>query len=198
MTAQPSRKAMSQRATRAGGNRLTVDDWIDGGLDLLASEGVTAIRIPRLCQELGVTKGSFYWHFDDIGQLMEAMAGRWSSVQAEVVRAVGEIDSLPIGDRLERMAMLLIDEQRLAVELTVREWARDDEQVDAAIQALDRRVFEVVRNALLGTGFDESEARVRAGALVYAGIGFIHGRRSLPTPTTAELRAVFDVLTRRG
>lgn len=174
-----------------------MDDWINGALDLLAREGVAAIRIPRLCEALGVTKGSFYWHFDDVGQLREAMAERWSAMQADVVRQLAAIESLPVGERLEKMAAQLIDERTFAVELSVRDWARDDERVAASVRALDQRIFELVQRTLLDLDFDEHEARVRAGALVYAGIGFVHGRRSLPTPTTEELRAVFDLLTRR-
>lgn len=194
---RPSRKAKAQRAAKPGSSRLSSDDWLDGALHLLAREGVSAIRIPRLCAELGVTKGSFYWHFDDIGQLREAMAERWSSQQADKIRELGEIESLPVAERVERMAEQLIDRGTLAVELSVREWARDDAQVAATVQALDRRIFEVIQKTLLDLDFNEFDARVRAGVLVYAGIGFLHGHTSLPTPTTEEVHALLALLTQR-
>jgi hypothetical protein len=52
----------SSRSTTS--NRLGLDDWIQAGYALLAEEGIQAIKIDRLCDRLGVTKGSFYWHFD--------------------------------------------------------------------------------------------------------------------------------------
>ena len=84
-----TKKAEAQHRRRRQTSRLSYEDWVNGALDLLAREGVTAIRIPRLCQDLGVTKGSFYWHFDDLEQLMAAMADRWGEMQAAAVRALG-------------------------------------------------------------------------------------------------------------
>ena len=51
---------------RGAGRRLAVDDWIQAGFALLADGGPNALRIDRLCERLGVTKGSFYWHFTDL------------------------------------------------------------------------------------------------------------------------------------
>jgi AcrR family transcriptional regulator len=45
---------------------LSVDYWIQAGFAIIAEEGMQALKIDRLCQRLGVTKGSFYWHFDDM------------------------------------------------------------------------------------------------------------------------------------
>ncbi len=190
-----SKKAEAQRRGRSRSPRLSHDDWVDGALGLLAREGVAAIKIPRLCGELGVTKGSFYWHFDDIEQLMKAMADRWSAVQSDAVRALGEINSIPVEQRLEQMTSLLVEQSTWIVEATVREWARNDPKVAGAVQALERKVFDVVRQTMLEIGFDEPQARLRAGAMVYLGIGLIHGRDSLPTPTAEEAQAVIDLLT---
>lgn len=190
-----SKKAQAQRSGRSRSPRLSYDDWVDGALALLAREGVSAIKIPRLCSELGVTKGSFYWHFDDIQQLMTAMADRWSAVQSDAVRALGALDSIPVEQRIEQMASLLVDPSTWIVEATVREWARNDAKVAGAVQALERKVFDIVEQTMLELGFDTAQARLRAGAMVYLGIGLIHGRDSLPIPTAQEAQAVIDLLT---
>ncbi|MGW5575764.1 TetR/AcrR family transcriptional regulator [Nocardia thailandica] len=190
--ARLSRKAASQRRGRAP--RLSYEDWVDGALALLAKEGVAAIRIPRLCAELGVTKGSFYWHFDDVDELMAAMADRWSARQSEIVRALGALESLPVERRIAEMAANLSDEGTWATEARVREWALTDERVAAAVRALDRQVFDTIRAGLLELGFTPEQARLRAGAMVYLGIGFIHGRGSLPTPGREEAEAILGLL----
>ncbi|WP_280498090.1 TetR/AcrR family transcriptional regulator [Nocardia asiatica] len=189
-----SRKAAAQQRGRGRTPRLSYEAWVDGALALLAREGVSAVKIPRVCQELGVTKGSFYWHFDDIGQLMEAMADRWSARQSEVIRALGAMESVPVEQRIANMAANLI-ERTWAIEATVREWARSDEKVAATVRALDRQIFETVQKALLELGFAAEDARLRAGAMVYLGIGFIHGRGSLPAPTADDARALLGLLT---
>ena len=179
-------------------SRLSVDDWLDAAFDLLVREGVPGVKISTLCAELGVTKGSFYWHFDDIDALMKAVADRWCSVQNDAMRGLTAIDTIPVDERFELMANLLIDERNWAVEIAVREWARTDANVAESVTALDRRIFEIVQESLLELGLDHDQARLRSGALVYAGIGFVHGRHSLPTPTSDELRAIFTLLTRTG
>ncbi|WP_084479098.1 TetR/AcrR family transcriptional regulator [Nocardia jejuensis] len=184
------------RSGRGRGPRLSFDDWVDGALELLASEGAPAVRIPRLCEALGVTKGSFYWHFDDIDQLEEAMADRWSATQARVIANLATVDSMPIEQRIAAMGAMLVERNWL-VEATVREWSRTRPRVEKAVRELDQRIFETIQGALSELGFDEETARLRAGAMVYLGIGFIHGRGSLPIPTETEVNAVIDILTRR-
>ncbi len=155
-----------------------------------------AIKIQRLCQELGVTKGSFYWHFDDIEQLMAAMADRWSAIQSETVRELGAFAAIPVEERIEKMAAMLVDQRHWIVETTVREWSRHNPKVAAAVRNLDQRVFETVKRTMLDLGFDESQARLRAGAMVYIGLGLIHGRDNLPTPSTAQVSSVIELLAR--
>lgn len=199
--ASPSKKAQvqkaeAQRKKRRQTVRLSYDDWVNGGLELLAREGISAIRIPRLCTELGVTKGSFYWHFDDLEHFMAAMADRWGQMQAEAVRALAALDSVPVGARIEQMAAMLVDPQHWLVEASVREWSRTDETVAQAVQALDQRIFQTMCTIMVDLGFEPAQARLRAGAMVYLGIGLIHGRDNLPTPTSAEMQAVIDLLAR--
>ena len=58
-------------------------------------------------------------------------------------------------------------------------------------------VITVVENAFLELGFDKDEARVRAGTLVYAGIGFVYGRDGLPSPTVEQIQALLTILVRK-
>ncbi|GAA1463954.1 TetR/AcrR family transcriptional regulator [Williamsia maris] len=185
----------SEPARRTG--RLSVDDWVRAALDLLVRDGVAAVRITRLCEELHVTKGSFYWHFTDINGLMEAVADHWCDTQNTSMGALVDLGSMAPRDRLETMTAALVGDRSWAVENAIREWARSNVIVADTVRRLDRLVFSVVQEALLELGFDHAEARLRAGALVYAGIGFLHARDSLDTPTADEIRSIFWVITAR-
>lgn len=65
-----------------------------------------------------------------------------------------------------------------------------------SVRALDQRIMSVVENAFRELGFDDREARIRAGTLVYAGIGFVYGRDNLTTPTADEIQDLVAILTR--
>ncbi len=70
-------------ATDRGGpatSRLTVDDWVQAGFAILAEEGITALKIDRLCSRLDVTKGSFYWHFTDIAGYRATLIEAWGEL----------------------------------------------------------------------------------------------------------------------
>src|SRR5258706_2936254 len=55
----------------------TVQDWEDAALSSIAKDGLASLAIPRLARSLNVTKGSFYWHFASLQELIEKSLGRW-------------------------------------------------------------------------------------------------------------------------
>jgi len=182
-------------AQSAASGRLTVDDWTERALALVMDEGVGAIKINRLCRELGVTKGSFYWHFADLDALLAAIAGRWAAETRQILSGLTELEGLPPLERIRAMALRLIDDRSWSVERALREWAKNDAVVAAVIVESDQFVFGLVQAALLELGHAEQDARLRAGLLVYAGIGFAHGQASLPQPTEDDIENLVHFLS---
>ncbi|MCF8588972.1 TetR/AcrR family transcriptional regulator [Gordonia sp. HY285] len=175
---------------RPRSSRLSAIDWVDAALDLLTADGVAAVKISRLCERLKVTKGSFYWHFADLDALWEAMAERWRETHDAKFTGFDEIASLPPGQRVAALATMLMDERNLTVEAAIRDWARVNPRVAESVRKIDSEVFDAVTAALRELDIDEERARLTAGLLVYAGIGYIHGHDALPSPTADELRSV--------
>ncbi|MCC3316673.1 hypothetical protein [Nocardia africana] len=166
-----------------------------GALDLLAREGVTAIRIPRLCEELGVTK-QLLLHFDDLEQLMAAMADRWGDMQSEAVRALAALDSIPVESRIEQMAAMLVDPKHWMVEASVgsghaptTRWRRRSGRWISASSGPCRRPCSIWVSSR------SRRACARARWCIW-GSWLIHGRDNLPTPTPEEVQAVIDLLAR--
>ncbi|AXT86695.1 TetR/AcrR family transcriptional regulator [Aeromicrobium sp. A1-2] len=173
---------------------MSLDDWTIRALDLLKAEGVGALKISRLCSELGVTKGSFYWHFADVEGLKEAVAERWCSQTREALGQLSVLDDLPPLERLRIMSLRLVDDDSWSVERALRDWARSDPLVAGVIAESDQFVFELVQGAIAELGHDAASARMRAGLLVYAGIGFAHGQSALPKPTADDIEDLLDFL----
>lgn len=158
----------------ASGNRLSVDDWVQAGYAILAAEGIKALKIDRLCDRLGVTKGSFYWHFDGMASYRTALIEAWGELRDEDRRHIDEMGDVPPRERLSKMMTSLVSPRHWTLERAMREWARSDESVATSVRAADRRLLRAVRQAFLDYGFDGEEADVRASATFAAGIGFLH------------------------
>src|SRR3546814_13623456 len=81
----------SDKPERKG--RLSAEDWAQAALDLIAENGVAAVAVEPLARRLGVTKGSFYWHFPSRDALLQAALERWESVAQDAV--FGTLETIP-------------------------------------------------------------------------------------------------------
>jgi AcrR family transcriptional regulator len=176
-------------------SRLSVDDWIDAGLALLAEEGPSGVKIDRLCVRLGVTKGSFYWHFTDLAAFLKALADRWGEARDERRATFAELETLAPRERLAGMLDQFADPREWALERAVREWARTDRTVSERVAESDRWVFRSVRQVFLDLGFDAAEADTRAKMLFYTGVGFIYVGPQGQRGGRRERERMLDVLT---
>lgn len=166
---------------KSGSGRLTVDDWLEAGYSILAEEGLIGLKLDQLCAHLGVTKGSFYWHFADMGAYRSALIEAWAQLRDGDRRDFDRMRDVPPRERLPRMMACLVRPRLWALEKAMRQWALSDETVAAAVRSADRRLLRSIRQVFSDYGFDDNEAALRATVSVAAGIGTLH--LSGPTPT---------------
>ena len=89
-------------AVRAGKRLLTQEDWISAGYDALAAGGVAAVSVDALARSLGVTRGSFYWHFAGRRELLDAVFARWE--RENTTEMIPEV--VGIEDPVERLRLV--------------------------------------------------------------------------------------------
>ena len=158
--------------------------WIQEGLRALGVGGPDAVRIEKLAQALGVTKGGFYWHFEDRPALLAEMLDAWERlvVDEAIDRVEGEG-----GDpraKLRRLSALASSSPDLMkIELAVRDWARRDTAVATRLRRIDNRRMEYMRSLFGAFCPDEAEVEVRCMLVfsVFIANEFIaadHGARS--------------------
>lgn len=160
---------------RGTGRRLSVDDWIQAGFALLTDGGPNALRVDRLCERLGVTKGSFYWHFTDLHAYRTTLLEAWGSVQDQDRQRFMNMPAAQPRQRLQAMMQALMGPQLYALERAMRVWALTDATVAEGVRRSDMQVLGAVHQIFIDAGFDEQDALVRAVAFFAAGMGFLHG-----------------------
>ena len=154
--------------------RLSVEDWVQAGFGVISDHGLKALTVGRLCKRVGATKGSFYWHFTDLGSYRIALIDAWATLRDEDRGHFDKLADLPPRDRLVAMMTALVTPRHWMLERAMREWARSEPSVAAAVRESDRRVLSAVRRAFADAGFDRAEADLRANATFAAGVGFLH------------------------
>ncbi|HEX4199281.1 MAG TPA: TetR/AcrR family transcriptional regulator [Caulobacteraceae bacterium] len=172
---------------------LTVRDWLEAGQALLKEGGLRALKLRPLADALGVSTGSFYHHFVDFPAYQAALADYFSGDQIRRVLAEADEGADPLG-RIERLVGIVVREGLSQLGLAMRAWAESDVRARAAVQGQDAAVLAFLTENLRGLGFAETEARVRAYALVAVavGLGVMHGANGL---SPAELKhGLFDLL----
>ena len=180
---------------KSQGTPLSVSDWLEAGYALIAEEGVRALKIERLCQQVGATRGSFYWHFEDIGSYREALVASWNSFLEQDRDSLAGLDKLPPRERLSKMMDQLVSPQHWMLERAMREWARSDPTAAANVRAADRRVLRAVAKIFEDHGCSQSEARFRAEATFAAGIGLLHlAGSAAQTGSTAQRERFLDLM----
>lgn len=176
--------------------RLGADDWVRAAFEIMVDEGIGGVKIQRLCDRLGVTKGSFYHHFDDVDAFLRTVADAWSEHGAQQ-GPTPDHDGDPEAAMLHAMAFFS-DRRARALTKAMRDWAQHDERAREAIVASDRAVFSAVSGVFRRLGFDAGEAEVRAKILYYAGVGFAHvGPLGSSASARTHLLDTWQILTRR-
>jgi AcrR family transcriptional regulator len=173
------------------GDQLSAQDWINQGLKTLAKSGFTALRAEPLAKAMGVSRGSFYWHFADISAFHAAILKYWRDIAAEQIIAGVEAAAgaeNPLAALLRR-----VFGERLTLENAVRTWASVDTAARAAVQAIDRRRLGYVEGLMTQSGLATDVARARAQILYWAFLGFALSDQPLPK---ARQQAVLDELLR--
>ena len=178
----------------AAPTRTPRTSWIAAGLRALGVGGPDAVRIEKLAQALGVTKGGFYWHFDDRPALLEEMLDAWERLVVDEVMERVEAGGGDARAKLRRLfALASSSRDLLRIELAIRDWARRDKAVAKRLRGVDNRRMEYMRSLFGSFCPDEEEVEVRCllAFSLFIGGHFIaadHGPRSRADVIKVALR----------
>ena len=156
-----------------GHSRLTADDWVAAGLGALVESGVGAVKILPLAQRMGVTRGSFYWHFKSRAALLERLLDAWEKTNT---RAILEAAKGPgtLVDRYVAVSRLWLGwsdfDPRL--DAAVRNWGRCDAAVLERLKAADERRVAAFVEMIESEGHGLTMTRHRAHTLYFMQMGW--------------------------
>jgi AcrR family transcriptional regulator len=138
--------------------------WIEEGLRALAAGGPDAVRIEPLAKALGVSRGGFYWHFEDRPALLGEILDTWERTATDEVIERVERRGGDARAKVRRAGALTFSDELLPVDLAVRAWSRHDPAVAERLRRVDNRRMDYLR-ALFST-FCADPAEVEARSML--------------------------------
>lgn len=152
-------------------NRLSRELWLAAGFKALTEQGPVALKAEPLARRLGTTKGSFYWHFQDVPAFQSAMLELWQQrAFAEIVAAL-EVEDNPV-KRLRALSDIAAKSAPeefggAGAEPAIRAWARENGAVAEAMDQIDEKRLEYLNALLAEIGLTNKElSRIIYGALL--------------------------------
>ncbi len=175
---------MARAAKRA---KLSRSDWLACSMDALLLEGVEGIHVEPLARRLGVTKGSFYWHFKDRQALLNSVVEYWTTRMIDAVRAHDTLTG-SASERLLQVMEEITRQDRGRYEAAMRMWAASDEQVAKAVKRVDEARQKSMCDLFLEMGFAPEQAEIRCRMMVFYEYG--EAEFSIEAPVEKRLEYV--------
>lgn len=150
-------------------DRLTRDAWITHGFEVLKNKGHEVLKADTMSKALGVSRGSFYWHFPSLGDFHAALLSAWRQQNTETV--IAGLKELP--EPREQLAELIHQAKNTPQKLenAMRRWGGANSNVACAMEEADQLRLSYLTQLMMSMGLSEQTAKDRAILLTWAFIG---------------------------
>jgi AcrR family transcriptional regulator len=168
--------------------RLTRDDWLSAAVEILRTRGIGGVRILTLAKNLGVTRGSFYWHFRDLQDLRDGMLNWWDRELTDIAIAHMKTVRGDARKRILALAEFVVRKDLSRYDAAVLAWAGSDPSAADRAERVMKKRQAFCRSYFREAGFSEAEAQARGNHLVT----YMSGEASVlaGAPLARRLKAV--------
>ncbi len=146
------------------GQRLSREDWLESALTVLSRKGQAGLRIQSLSAALGVSRGSFYWHFENRNDFIHSLLGYWyEEYTAGTPSAVAREGGTP-EEKLARLMRLVHDQGLTRHDVAMRSLATLDSRFTRIVRKTDRTRLDFIESLFAEMGFTDNSRSIRARA----------------------------------
>jgi len=145
--------------------RLSREDWLSAALEL-STAGIDQVKVAPLAAAMGVTTGSFYWHFKNRQQLLDSLLEFWEHEKTDIaIDRTTRFEASP-ADRILFLMQEITKLNLARYDLPIWVWAQWDTKASTAFSRVLRKRFSFVSSLFSAAGFSKQQAEVRAHIMV--------------------------------
>lgn len=184
---------MSSTQPKKERSTLSATDWERKALEMIAEQGVGALAVEPLARRMGITKGSFYWHFPNREALLEQALKRWEDHDSRNLNTALSAIAEP-RDRLISF-FRRVGQERLTHDVySALCAASHHNQVEPVLERVAQRRMQHIASAFEELGFEPERASHRARLIYSVYLGFLQLQRQRQTPSLSsqEFEAYID------
>jgi AcrR family transcriptional regulator len=173
---------------------LQKDKWLSLALESITKTGEGVPSVEALCKSLGVSRGSFYWHFKDRRDFLRCLSEYWANYSVEQV--IEKLSSFrgSAEDRLLFIMKMVIPQNRGRHYLNMRFLSMTEPEVEKVLKEFDKKRLSFVKNIFHEMGFRNAELDARTEAFVYFMTGEHVFLKNKPM-TMKKLKQLWDIFT---
>jgi len=145
--------------------RLGREDWFRMGLEALAENGPEALKAARLARRLGVTTGSFYWHFGCVADFQSELLEYWKEGVVAGVIEEAKANAQEPAQILAELRKRILESGAHRYDTAMRIWARTNPRVGDTLREVDEIRATFLVESLRKSGLSKQEARDRASLI---------------------------------
>ena len=178
--------------------RLSRESWLQETLKVLQYRGVDGVKIVVIAESLGVTSGSFYWHFKDLRDLLDCLLEFWEREMTDAVVRVAKAYDGPPEDRILNLMYQVMEEDAATYDHAISIWARKDPAANEVFTRTLRKRFDFASWMFKQSGFSGKQAGIRGRLLV----AYLMGESATDLKSNknwkARIREKHKILTNRS
>ena len=170
---------MHRRMTKSQKVMLSANDWAEAALDAIGRRGVEGVAVEPIARELGVTKGSFYWHFPNREALLVAALQRWEARETDEVLDRVQQETDPRA-RVKRLITEVNTSKKASRIYSALSSATKPAFVRDYVERVSKRRLDFIIDSYAALGLSADNARRWALMTFSVFLGSLQIRRDLP------------------
>jgi AcrR family transcriptional regulator len=154
--------------------RATREMWLEAAYTLFVNEGIESVKVMSLAKMLNLTRTGFYWHFKELSDLHAAIVEIWETRNTGIMLQRCAAPAPSLCAALLNLTDCWIDQDLFdaPLDLAMRNWARNDAQLQALVDASDKARLNAVTAMFERFGRKGDAAHYRALTVILTQTGY--------------------------